>query len=169
MIVSATFYHRKSDEPWLHVPRAAFGGLTYQEKINSYASFEDQLLFEMEHASRKNISSMYNFDYSDDRFMTIRYEDLIADYHLVKFQQAFEHLGFRRSAIGWCLIIAYRNSLFSGLKASDHVRSGKPRQWPEYFTTTHRQAFDNLFGDVLAKLGYKCDAAWDQLSQTPSK
>ena len=35
-IISGCFYHQKSKEKQLHIKRDKFGGLTYQEKINSY-------------------------------------------------------------------------------------------------------------------------------------
>lgn len=164
-VISATFYHQKSVEPWLHVKKPVYGGLTYQEKINSFSSFDDQLLFEMENSAYHNIMSMKEFDYSDTRFVTGRYEELITDYDLKRFERIFEFLGFRGIAMGWCLLAAYRNSLFSGAVNSKHVRSGKSRQWPEYFKPIHRQRFEELFGDILVRLGY--DASWNVADPAP--
>ena len=45
VILSACFYHQKSDEAWLHEPRKEFNGLTYQQKINTYEDMDDKLLF----------------------------------------------------------------------------------------------------------------------------
>ena len=159
-IVSSTFYHEKSDEPWLHVKREEFGGMTYQEKMSSFSSFDDKLLFEMEHAANENITRMKEFDYSDDRFINARYEDLIEDNGLKRFEQIFKFLGFRGGAVGWCLVVSYRNSLFSGTVSSKHVRSGKSKQWPEYFKPIHKKRFEELFGDVLEQLGYSQDEQW---------
>lgn len=160
-IISATFYHEKSAEAWLHVRMDEFGGMTYQEKINSFSCFDDKMLFEMEHSAYHNIMSMKEFDHTDERFLTARFEELITDYKLEKFEQIFRFLGFRRVVVGWCLVAAYRNSLFSGAVESTHVRSGKPKQWPEYFKPVHRNRFEELFGDVLQKLGY--DEEWDSI------
>ena len=161
-IISAAYYHEKSAEAWLHIKMNEFGGMTYQEKINSFSSFDDRMLFEMEHSAFHNIMSMKEFDHTDDRFLTVRFEELITDYGLEKFEQIFRFLGFRRVIVGWCLIAAYRNSLFSGAVKSTHVRSGKPKQWPEYFKSVHRKRFEQLFGDVLQRLGY--DEEWDLIS-----
>jgi hypothetical protein len=165
LIVSATHYHSHSDEPWLHIKRRDFGGLTYQEKLNSYESFSDQLLFEMEHASARNIRTMKDWNYDDGRFLNAKYERLIQDYRLDYFQKLFEHLEFRELAIGWCLVAAYRNSLFSGTVKSKHVRSGKPRQWPDFFEPVHRKKFDDLFGNVLEKMNYELDDDWLDLGK----
>lgn len=156
MIVSATHYHQTSDEPWLHEAKEEFGGLTYQEKILSYGSFGDRMLFEMEHASFFDISEMVKVEKSgDDRFMAVKYEEMIEDHSLGRFEEMFEFLGFQGPALGWCLVSAYRNSLFSGGVDSAHVRSGKAAQWPEYFAPVHEKRFEELFGDALVRLGYE--------------
>jgi hypothetical protein len=168
VIVSAAFYHQKSDESWLHEPQACYGGRTYQEAINSYASLDDKIVFEMENASRHIIEAMQAFDYADPRFLTVKFEEMSVDYRLERFEQAFEFLGFREEAIGWCLTAAYRNSLFSGAASSGktktgHVRSGKSKQWPEFFKRKHVRRFEGLFGDVLTTLGYEAD--WQMISK----
>lgn len=81
------------------------------------------------------------------------------DFGLAKFEEIFKHLGFIESSRGWCLVSAYRNSLFSQSVKSKHVRSGKPVQWPEYFTPALRARFEDLFGDVVLELGY--EERWD--------
>lgn len=155
MIVSATHYHQTSDETWLHEANEEFGGMTYQERLLSYETFDDRMLFEMEHASFLNISKMLEVDQSGDaRFLTVKYEEMIVDRSLERFEGMFEFLGFQGPAMGWCLVSAYRNSLFSGGVDSQHVRSGKVAQWPEYFTPVHERRFDELFGDALERLGY---------------
>ena len=106
-IISATFYHQTSDEEWLHVPRDEFGGSTYQEKINSFSSFDDRMLFEMEGSAYGNIMAMIEFDHSDERFVTAKFEELITDQRLEKFEDIFEFLGFRGIAMGWCLTVSY--------------------------------------------------------------
>jgi len=165
LIVSATHYHTRSSESWLHAKNREFGGMTYQEKINTYSSFDDQLLFEMEHSSRHNIMAIKNWDYDDKRFLNIHYEDLVQDKELELFENIFNHLGFRDWCIGWCLVSAYRNSLFSGGVNTKHVRSGKPRQWPQYFKSIHKKRFVELFGDFLDTIGYESnqDIDWNSL------
>lgn len=168
LIVSATHYHLVSDEAWLHARRPEFGHMSYHEKINSFQSFDDQMLFEMENSSYRNVSAMKVWDYGDARFMNVRYEDLMVDTQLQLFERIFRHLGFREWAIGWCLAFAYRNSLFSGGVRSQHVRSGATRQWPDYFRSRHRARFEQLFGDVLSRMGYdgSDDEAWQRLEDS---
>lgn len=156
LIISATHYHQTSDESWLHEPRSDFGGMTYQEKICSYSSFDEKMLFEMENSSFHNIVEMVEVEESDDdRFMGVKYEEMIEDRSLARFEEMFEFLGFQGPALGWCLVSAYRNSLFSGGVDSRHVRSGKAVQWPEYFAPVHEKRFEELFGNALVRLGYE--------------
>jgi len=163
-IVSATHYHLKAKETWLHVPRPSFGGLSYQQKINSLPTLEDQLLFEMSNAASFDIGHMRAFDYSDPRFLTIKYEDYVTDYSLVRFEQAFRFLEFSETVIGWCLVLALRNSLFSGsIRTTGHIRSGKPKQWPAFFTPKLKAAFHERFGDILTTLGYEEGDEWSAL------
>ncbi|HEV7279963.1 MAG TPA: sulfotransferase domain-containing protein [Pirellulaceae bacterium] len=168
VIVSAAFYHQKSQETWLHEKQESYGGKTYQEAINSYASLDDMIAFEMENASRRTVEAMQEFDYADPRFMTVKFEEMSVDYRLERFESAFEFLGFCPESIGWCLTVAYRNSLFSGAATSGqtkagHVRSGKSKQWPEFFKRKHQRRFERLFGNVLGRLGYEED--WGAASE----
>jgi hypothetical protein len=163
VIVSACFYHQKSDEPWLHVKRQDFGGLTYQEKLNSYVSFDDQLLFTMEHSGSFIVQTMLAWDYSNPGFIEVRYEDLIEDHDLLLFHKVFSFLGFPGSAIPEALATAYRNSLFSGKVAtSTHVRSGGSGQWKRHFQPIHKARFTELFGDAVTTLGYEASEDWSQ-------
>lgn len=160
-IVSGCFYHKKSNEPWLHIKQEKFGGMTYQEKINSYNSLDDQLLFEMENAGTKGIREMTGWKYKNPLFFEAKYEELIKDENLVLFHEIFTFLGFPGSSIPKILNIAYRNSLFSGtVKKSLHVRSGKSKQWKQYFTPEHKKRFTDLFGDALIKLKYESNNDW---------
>jgi hypothetical protein len=167
VIVSACFYHQDSAEEWLHVPRRRFEGLTYQQKLNSYSSFEDRLLFEMEHVSLLTIKEMWCWDYRNPAFMELRYEQLIVDESLQLFRELFEFLGFSGPGLDEALEIAYRRSLFSGQVAQGgHVRSGEAGQWRQYFGESHKRRFLDLFGNTLVDLGYEEDHAWAGCSPT---
>jgi len=161
LILSGCFYHQKSNEPWLYKPQAEFGGLTYQEKINSFASFDDKLLFEMEYSGHFSTQEMLNWNYKNPNFFDVKYENLIIDRELLLFHQILTFLGFPGSTIPRILGIAYNNSLFSGnISKSVHVRSGESGQWKQYFKAVHRRRFVELFGDALIKLGYEDNNAW---------
>lgn len=156
IIVSSTFYHQKSNESWLHVPRVEFGGMTYQEKINSLDSLDEQILFEMKHSSNKTISSILKWNYNNEHFFEIKYEDLIEDSSMNTFKEIFYFLGFPEAMIPASINIAYNNSLFSGYVSNDnHVRSGEIKQYRKYFKKIHTDKFQNIFGDALIKLGYE--------------
>src|SRR5690349_17891469 len=47
IIISGMHYHAKSREKWLHIARDKFGGLTYQEKLNSLSTEKERYLFEI--------------------------------------------------------------------------------------------------------------------------
>lgn len=161
IIISGCFYHTKSKEKWLHIKRDEFGGLTYQEKINSYESLEDKILFEMENSALRNISKILNWDYNNPKFIEIKYENLINDQQLLLFHEIFAFLGFSGKVIPQLLEIAYNKSLFSGnLTKSLHLRSGKTNQWKEYFQPIHKAKFMELYGDILIDLGYENDDSW---------
>ncbi|MGD1806314.1 sulfotransferase domain-containing protein [Dapis sp. BLCC M126] len=162
IVVSGCFYHTKSSEKWLHIKREEFAGLTYQEKVNSYSSFDDKLIFEMEHSSKNVIQDMKSWNYDNPHFIEIKYEDLIQDVNLNLFREIFRFLGFNERIFPRLLKIAYRKSLFSGqVQNRKHIRSGKKQQWKEYFKPIHEERFVDLFDDVLIKLNYeKTQTGW---------
>lgn len=161
IVISGCFYHQKAHEKWLHIPQDKFGGLTYQEKIKSYDTLEDKILFEMENSSLWNIQSIVNWNYTNPAFIEVKYEDLIADVDLLLFHQIFTFLGFSGQFVPEMLKIAYSNSLFSGnLRKTVHVRAGKEKQWEKYFTPKHKAKFLELYDDALIKLGYENNNDW---------
>jgi hypothetical protein len=161
IIISGCFYHQKAPEKWLHTRHRHFGGLSYQEKLNSYPSLDDRILFEMEHAGRPCIQELLAWNYDDPAFLEVKYENLIADEQLVLFHTIFAFLGFPGIAMPRALRVAYENSLFSGVPTiTSHIRSGKPKQWEQYFSSHHRARFIDLFGDALQRLGYESSDAW---------
>lgn len=160
-IVSGAFYHQKSAERWLHAKRENFGGMTYQEKICSLPTFEEKLTFEMENSAFQTISDMTSWDYTNENFIEIQYEDLIQDTDLMLFHRIFTYLGIDGRAIPEALKIAWENSLFSGnLKNSVHIRSGRSKQWEEHFTPRLRRHFVELYDDALIVLGYEENNDW---------
>jgi Sulfotransferase domain len=160
-IISGVFYHLKSDELWLHVKDEQYDGMTYQEKLRSFPSLSEQIMFEMENSAHRDILDMIKWDYTNEHFIDVKFEDLMADNDLILFHEIFSFLGIKGHAIPTALSIAWRNSLFSGkVKYSAHIRSGKPREWAEYFTNDHKARFVELFGDALIHLGYEDNNDW---------
>ena len=161
MLVSGAFYHGTSSEAWLHAPNDGFGRKTYQETINALPDMSQKIEFEMEMATGWELAHMETWDYADERFMNLPYEQLIDDMNLRVFRELFEFLGFRGGALLVCLQHAYDNSLFSGNVASKgHVRSGRVEQWRKYFTRQLAERFSGKFPGLLEKLGYETDQNW---------
>ena len=74
------------------------------------------------------------------------------------FKDLFVFLGFPERSITRLLEIAAEKSLFSGrIEPSIHVRSGKVRQWQQYFTDAHHERFSELLPDALQRLGYPAE------------
>jgi len=161
VVISGCFYHQRSKEAWLHQPMEELGGMTYQEKINTYSDVDDQLLFEMENSARITIRDMLAWDYDRPEFRELKYEELIQDHDLGLFHEVFTFLGFPGSVIPSLLAISFNKSLFSGrVKKSSHLRSGKAREWKGKLKPIHKERFVELFGDGLVKLGYENDNSW---------
>lgn len=156
VIVSAAYYHQVSDEPWLHVSRKDFGGLTYQQKINSLSDMQARFQFELEHASRPVIQNMLKIPFSSPNVFVTRLERLVVDDKLEEFGRIFEFLGLDDPKVRQLKIIARSKSLFSGKIAnSTHVRSGKPAQYLSEFSEETLEMFDAAFDSAVESLGYQ--------------
>ena len=161
VIVSGCFYHQTSAEEWLHERRPEYGGMTYQERLRGYSTFEDQLLFEMQEVGSHTLHEMLSWDYSKANFWEAKYEELIVDVELTLFRQVFEFLNFPHKVMPQCLKIVDQRSIWSATVFNRrHVRSGAAGQWKTYFNETHRRRFSELFGDALVQLGYESDDRW---------
>lgn len=155
VVVSATYYHCQSTEAWLHVPRREFGGMTYQEKINSLTTRTDQFLFEMENSTYKVINDMLKVPFAVPSIYVTRFENLVQDYEMREFRKIFHFLRFEEEVIPALIDCAHSNSIFSGrIHRSSHIRSGKPGQHLDEFDNVAAKRFEQLFGDAVAKLGY---------------
>ncbi|MEM8951850.1 MAG: sulfotransferase domain-containing protein [Pseudomonadota bacterium] len=159
LIISAYHYHLWSKEPWLHQPREKLGGRSYQEHMRTLDP-DDGIIFEMERSSHHNISMMLDWDYRDDRFIEIAYEDLIADEEGV-FDRLFRHYQFEgkdhKTAVETALCQSFKNVTkrsIGDVKEGVHMRSGAAGQWQDVFTPRHIAKFKELFGEEFGDLGY---------------
>jgi len=174
IIVSGCFYHQRAEESWMHIPRKRYEGLSYVQRINSFDTVQEQLLFEMEHIGLLTLRDMYSWNYRNKHFLEVQYENLIDDRELTEFRKVFTFLQKDNSVLAQfhiddLLQLAHDNSLFSG-KVNDggHVRSGEASQWREHFDTKLSQRFVELFGDLLIRLGYEQDHSWAGLDKPPA-
>lgn len=153
LLVSGTRYHCDSKENWLHVPRSKFNGMTYQERINALSSWEEKLLFEMQHSSGNVIRKMLQVPFEDSRVIRVRLEDLMVDTDLEVFEVMFRHIGFEDARLDAALEFATKLSLFSKPK-SVHSRGGYPGEWRERMPTSVQKEFHHRFPNAAELLGY---------------
>ncbi len=165
MAVSAYFYHKWCDEPWVHVPLPEYGDTTLQKHLNGLPQ-DEGLMVEIRRGNKRDIRGIKRWSYADPRFFELKYEDLIADPQ-THFTALFTHYGFNQEALALGLKIAddlhfdnrTRRSMGKEKKKS-HMRSGKPGQWRDYFTEAHKDLFKEIHGDLLVRLGYERDNDW---------
>jgi hypothetical protein len=95
VIISGMHFHLVAKEPWLHVPKRKFGGLSYQVKLNNLFDDKQRYLFEMQNT--RTIHEMLRWDYDRPRSFECRYEELIEDLRSNLFFRIATHLGFSDS------------------------------------------------------------------------
>ena len=154
VVVSAAYYHCKSEEDWLHRPLAKFGGMTYQEKINSIDNVQDKFLFEMDNSSGTVINQMLSVPIYLPGLHLTSLEKLTTDHELEEYDRIFRHLGFSGEQLDGLKTVAFKNSLFNEKVKSKHVRSGKAEQWRKEFAPSTLARFNELFPDAPFRLGY---------------
>jgi hypothetical protein len=166
VVVSGYFYHRWTDEHWVHQPVDWFGGQSYKEQLEVLGR-EEGLMFELEQACQSEIRHMGTWNYAQPEFLELRYEDLVAN-ESEGFERLFRHYGLTERAIARALDIVDDNSFqrqtgrhIGEIAQHEHLRSGKPGEWRDYFSPDHIARFKELAGDVLITLGYENDLNWN--------
>lgn len=150
-IISATRYHKVSEESWLHEEHEKYDGMTYQEKIKSIEDWESSVIFEMKNASLLFTKNVLQHDI---RLMRIKYEDLITGYPYPKvFDELFEYLKFDKEDRHLFTKFYKQNHIVTGYKNS-HVADGSIDQWKKYWTPKCDLVYQRLFGDIEYLLGY---------------
>lgn len=153
IVISSANYHVTSEEPWLHVPDAAFGGMTYQEKISTYDSFDERVLFEIENVSAHTVAGIRSLLGIDD-IRIFKYEDLMSEPET--FEQLFDFCGFDARHKQHFMKSVYDHSYFGETSAEDseHGSDGRIEQWREKLSSRTRLAAEQAFGDVIKRLDY---------------
>ena len=155
VIVSGMFYHRWTSESWANEPKDQWDGMTYKQKINSFDNIDDAILFEMENVGRETISEMMRWNYANENFLEVRYEELLKNQE-EQFVNIFNHYNFSRDAVTKCIEIA-NNYSFERMKKrtnSEHLRRGVAGDWKEHFSKKNIDLFNSLFPDVFDILSY---------------
>lgn len=157
LIVSSAFYHQKSNESWLHIPVAAFGGQTYQERIKSLSSFEDTLLFEIDYSAGEDVQSLLKWNYNNNNsiFSELKYEDLVSENGDEVFSSTISTWDIsnrdKKLLVGLFRYFSVGNPGFKGVR---HARNPEAGQWRRHFTPAVERRFAEVFPDAVARLGY---------------
>lgn len=151
--ISAANYHMTSAEPWLHVPDVAFAGMTYQEKISSYNSLDDRVLFEIEHSSAATVNEIRKL-IGLDSVQIFKYEDLMR--WPETFDRLFDYCGFHADQKPLFTKAVQKHSFFgeASVEDSSHGSDGRVEQWRDKLSGPTRSAVEQAFGDVIERLGY---------------
>jgi len=161
LVVSSYYYHLKTDEKWVKRPEARWGDMGFQEYLKSM-SRHDGLLLEMRRLLKGRLSGMSSWDYTQQEFLELRYEDVIAEEEA--FSSIFRHYELSDRALALGLALVRENSISTvaswSEKKQGHVRSGMPGQWQDEFAPEHVMLFKKRSGDLLVRLGYEKDGNW---------
>lgn len=190
VIVSGYMYHLRTTEAWCtnqnfgtqapigfpqlpysqqHRPEAwkaayleSLGGSSYQDHLRSLGQAAG-LTFEINHYGAWTTESMMAWDDSTRNVLTVKFEDLMADYDTT-FCQILEHVGFSGVQLKSGLRLARRHDLSrksaKEIEKIKHVSSPVVSKWKKYFEPEHKALFLKKFGDALIRLGYETDHNW---------
>lgn len=165
LIVSAYFYHLRTNEEWCAYPTPENTDLpshiSYQEHLRSL-DLEDGIIFEMNHVSGAMIDRMCAWDYSDTRFLEIRFEDVVGN-EVGMFERLLSWYGLRTrdaamvsSFLDFLSFDSVKNQTKTAAGISRHIGKGHPvGRWRGHFSNKVQSAFDERFPGALKKLGYR--------------
>lgn len=185
IIVSGYLYHKRCHEKWcvntnfdssppILFPRVPLSqqhrpehwkreylrslcGKSYQQNLKEMTQ-SDGLLFEMNHYGRWTINQMMQWDYPNPNILTVRFEDLMADYDST-FAGLFSFCGFSDKQKAIALQIAAKEDLNrktdEEIQADSHISSRQTTKWREFFNDEHIHLFKELFGNAAVRLGYE--------------
>jgi len=154
LIVSAMLYHLDASEAWLQQPlRTAASGETYQGVLQGLRDEEDRLIFEMENASKVNITAMQGV-YALPGIMHVRLEDLSHDRGLRTYFDMLSSLGFSGERLLSYLGIAVQNSLWAKGGSDPHSRTGVSATAIQRLRGRALIRYHELFGSLHEEMGY---------------
>ena len=161
VLISAMHYHCKSEESWLHEPVPGYNNVTYQRRLNAFATRYEQYVFEMENSTDSTLRDMQGWQYGRANCFEARYEELRQDAQMAYWTTIADFLGFDAAEQQVCRQRFWQYSLFGSLgRGHKHVRSGDVAQWKHEFTPELAAAFSRKFPRVLQALGYEPDERW---------
>nr|MBV6630654.1 sulfotransferase domain-containing protein [Oceanococcus sp. HetDA_MAG_MS8] len=156
------YSQRHRDEAWKKSYLRTLAGLSYQQTL-CQLSRDDGLIFEMDHYARWTIESMRDWNYTNEKVLEVRFEDLRDNFDQ-GFNRIFSHAGLRDDEQTVAMRIARKHDLnrksTRELRRMTHVTGNEPQKWRRYFTPELKTAFLSRFGDILIDLGYEEDNRW---------
>jgi hypothetical protein len=147
IIVSAYHHHQvcKADG----VDKLRVGDISYREHVQQCTDKEG-LLFEMNNMSKITIDRLYNWNYDDERFLTLKMEDFYEDFEGTV-DKMFSHLKMH-----------YDYNLIKCFDIKENIpwyatnTTGKKWRFPDFFDDELLTEFRKTFPeDVFEKLGYE--------------
>ncbi|SLN17322.1 sulfotransferase domain-containing protein [Pseudooctadecabacter jejudonensis] len=169
VLISGARYHltaKTGNEKWLARPRDQWGGMNYQEKINSLTRPLDQMRFEMHHKHKATLREMLRWPAGHPHVADVKYEDMIEDADMARMRQIITDFDVEGFDVDGVLQSYWEQSLFGGQKdgrkgnVKDHVKSGKAAQWMRKLPLEIAVEYHAAYGDALIKLGYATDGTW---------
>ncbi|WP_372604097.1 hypothetical protein [Actibacterium sp.] len=171
VLLSGMRYHRVAglgNEKFLREKRDEWGGLNYQDHLNSLPDDHARLMFEMEHKHDVTVQEMLRWEYGRPTTAELRYEDLIGDTDCALFRKTLEGLAIDGLDIDRAVDIYWQNSLFGGLADTEnrtdrvalHVNSGKAAQWTRKLPREIAEIYAGRYFAALQILGYAQDSDW---------
>ncbi|WP_200242379.1 hypothetical protein [Lamprobacter modestohalophilus] len=130
-------------------------GATYREFLKSLPTVQDKLIFEMRAHSQGVIRDMLAFP-KDDRFITIKLEDISFDENMSALLAAMLGLGFHGDGLVHSLLSCSANCLWNtGVeKFSTHATTGMSPIWKNFFVGNVDEQYCELYGNAEHILGY---------------
>ncbi len=165
LIVSGYYYHKRGAEPWFRftdptdrywqaingkVPDSLKPGQSYSDYLNS-VDLETGLIAEMQFR-QYHFEALRNWP-EHDNIKVFKYEDILGN-ETQTFQQLFQFYQFPKWQAALGSLIAKQLSA-NNQKNNKHIRNPQPNQWNGVFTATANEYFEQHYGDLIGKLGYK--------------
>ena len=174
LCVSGFGYHKKAQEPWLHVvrdvlwyqsladlasvadialpvPQVAVSYQTWLKGIDNHTG----LLYEIcwrEHQG--HFAAMEDWQYDDPDTLELKYEDLFGN-EVAVFKSLLEHYTLSDKQIEQGVKLAHKFSFEQRKKRENkHIAKGSSGQWREVFHDEAVRLFDTLRPQLLEKVGY---------------
>jgi hypothetical protein len=163
IIVSGFFSHK-----WSH-PIASEADQAYRNWLNS-VSDEEGLLFEVTHGGyrpaqgllgRSVMQDLDEWNYHDDRVVELQMENLVNNPFRL-FKNILQHLEIEidEQRLNEAIEMNSFENLSGGRKRGiennkEHYRKGISGSWRDHFTDQHESVFEEKWGTLLDKLGYR--------------